>query len=381
MKQHSTKIFFAAVVLLAIFAASTFIPTHAAVTPLSGATGATAGAGGVTAGLFVKLESAGTIVTATAVTDKVVGVCDLAASANGLTRYAPIGTQRAVTSGEAITVGDLLTAGTGGKAFVLDTDDASTQRYCAVALTAASGADESVTVAIIPGVVEQRLTLGGTVAISGANTFTTGTGAVTLAGDVTVSSGKDIGMSGASTFTSGTGAIALNGDITVAAGKDISFAVGAGYLELNGETSGSIVIDPITTGTNATTIVNGNAAGPATITLPDATAQLNGAPGSSVASDADSLAIPVTNTVVTKTTGGDAEALTLANGFPGQVLIITLVTAGGGEGTLTPATKTGFATIVFADAGDTAALLYVDDSIGWIILGTAGVAAPPVISV
>lgn len=93
---------------------------------------------------------------------------------------------------------------------------------------------------------------------------------------------------------------------------------------------------------------------------------------------ADVLAVPITHAIVKKTTGADAEALTLANGDPGQVLVINLVTDGGGDGTLTPTTKTGFLTIVFADAGDQAVLLYVDDSIGWIILGLSGKAAPPV---
>ena len=93
---------------------------------------------------------------------------------------------------------------------------------------------------------------------------------------------------------------------------------------------------------------------------------------------ADSLAIPVTHAYVIKTTGADAEALTLADGKPGQVLIINLTTDGGGDGTLTPVTATGWATIVFADARDQATLMYVDDSIGWIILGAKGAAAPPV---
>ena len=53
---------------------------------------------------------------------------------------------------------------------------------------------------------------------------------------------------------------------------------------------------------------------------------------------ADVLAIPVTHGYVAKTTGGDAEALTLANGEPGQILIVGLITDGGGDGTLTPAT-------------------------------------------
>lgn len=96
---------------------------------------------------------------------------------------------------------------------------------------------------------------------------------------------------------------------------------------------------------------------------------------------ADVLAIPITHPYVSKTTGADAEALTLADGIPGQGLIIQLAVDGGGTGTLTPATSTGFATIVFADAGDTATLMYVDDSIGWIIIGTYGVAAPPAITI
>ena len=96
---------------------------------------------------------------------------------------------------------------------------------------------------------------------------------------------------------------------------------------------------------------------------------------------ADVLAIPVTARHVSKTTGADAEALTLANGVQGQKITITLTTDGGGDGTLTPATCTGFATIVFADAGDTATLEYVDDTVGWILLGASGVAAPPAITV
>lgn len=90
------------------------------------------------------------------------------------------------------------------------------------------------------------------------------------------------------------------------------------------------------------------------------------------------LAVPITHRFVTMTTGG-VEALTLADGAPGQVITITLGTDGG-DGTLTPARCTGFATIVFADAKDTATLLYVDDTVGWVLLGYYGTAAPPVVS-
>jgi hypothetical protein len=98
----------------------------------------------------------------------------------------------------------------------------------------------------------------------------------------------------------------------------------------------------------------------------------------SVAVAADALVIPVTHPYVAKTTGGDAEALTLADGSPGQVLIVNLTVDGNGDGTLTPATATGWATIVFADAGDQATLFFVDDTIGWVIIGAKGKAAPPV---
>ncbi|MES2597189.1 MAG: hypothetical protein V4662_17715 [Verrucomicrobiota bacterium] len=90
------------------------------------------------------------------------------------------------------------------------------------------------------------------------------------------------------------------------------------------------------------------------------------------------LAIPVTKRVVAKTTGG-AEALTLANGLPGQRLHIYLA-ADGGDGTLTPTTKTGFTAIVFADVKDSVDLQYIDDTVGWIVTGSAGVPAPPVLT-
>lgn len=99
-----------------------------------------------------------------------------------------------------------------------------------------------------------------------------------------------------------------------------------------------------------------------------------------IAVAADVLAIPVTHSYVAKTTGADAEALTLANGKPGQILQIGLVVDGGGTGTLTPATSTGFSTIAFADAGDFAVLFYVDDSAGWRIWSVFGLTAQPTVA-
>ncbi|MCP4090298.1 MAG: hypothetical protein GY746_10955 [Gammaproteobacteria bacterium] len=96
---------------------------------------------------------------------------------------------------------------------------------------------------------------------------------------------------------------------------------------------------------------------------------------------ADVLVIPLTAPYIQKTTGADAEALTLADGLPGQTVTINLVTDGGGDGTLTPATATGWATVVFADAGDQVTFGYVDDTVGWIILSALGLTAQPTITV
>jgi len=262
MKSNRWRFSVAALVALTACAAFWGIAQAGNTAPVTGAVTAKAGVA-VVSGRFVKLSAAGVVQHATAVTDKIIGVCDMTqASANAQTRYSPIGTQAVVTSGEAIAVGDLLTGGSLGKAFVLDEDDASTQQYGAVALTAASGADESVTCIVQRGAAEKHL--------------------------------------------------AYSTSTTVAA---------------------------------------------------------------------DELVIPTPYAVVVKTTGADAEALTLADGVPGQILVITLGTAGGGDGTLTPATATGWATMVFTAAGDTASLMFIDGTVGWVILGTAGVATPPEISV
>lgn len=95
---------------------------------------------------------------------------------------------------------------------------------------------------------------------------------------------------------------------------------------------------------------------------------------------ADVLVIPLTHPFITKTTGADAEALTLADGVPGQTVTINLEVDGGGTGTLTPATSTYWDTIAFADAGDQATLLYIDDTIGWIILSVFGLTAQPTVA-
>lgn len=80
-------------------------------------------------------------------------------------------------------------------------------------------------------------------------------------------------------------------------------------------------------------------------------------------------AINVTTPVTLWVTTG-AQAGTLADGTNGQIKKIVMKTDGG-DGTLTPTTKTGYSTIVFNDAGD-AVILQFFTTIGWIVLGSNG---------
>jgi len=80
-------------------------------------------------------------------------------------------------------------------------------------------------------------------------------------------------------------------------------------------------------------------------------------------------AIPVTASTVRLTTTA-ANALTLANGANGQLLTIIMV-VDGGDGTLTPATKTGYTTITFNDAGDSVTVQFMT-TVGWMIVSNYG---------
>ena len=83
-------------------------------------------------------------------------------------------------------------------------------------------------------------------------------------------------------------------------------------------------------------------------------------------SAADSLAIPITASIVHKTTGSDAEALTVAAGTQGQLLMIVLIVDGGGTGTIAASSSVAD-TIALADAEDTAQLLFTNSK--WHFMG------------
>ena len=80
---------------------------------------------------------------------------------------------------------------------------------------------------------------------------------------------------------------------------------------------------------------------------------------------ADVLPVPVTASVCHKTSGGDAEALTIVAGTSGQVLIIVMIVDGGGTATLSGAQING--SVAFSEVGHTATLLYTNSK--WNMIG------------
>jgi hypothetical protein len=87
------------------------------------------------------------------------------------------------------------------------------------------------------------ITLDGDTALDGAHTFTTGTGNVTIKGDLSIDAGIDFDMSdGAGTFATGTGNVTIKGDLSIDADKDFdmsagagTFATGTGAVSLDGD--------------------------------------------------------------------------------------------------------------------------------------------------
>jgi hypothetical protein len=80
---------------------------------------------------------------------------------------------------------------------------------------------------------------------------------------------------------------------------------------------------------------------------------------------ADALPVPITASICHKTSGSDAEALTIVAGTSGQVLIIVMIVDGGGTATLSGAQING--SVAFSEVGHTATLLYTNSK--WNMIG------------
>ena len=67
---------------------------------------------------------------------------------------------------------------------------------------------------------------------------------------------------------------------------------------------------------------------------------------------------------------GAVTTLTLPDGKPGQILVLQSIDDNDMD--VTPATAHGWSAIALDENGDTAVLLYVNDTAGWIILSLFG---------
>jgi len=123
---------------------------------------------------------------------------------------------------------------------------------------------------------------------------------------------------------------------------------------------------PVTSTNGFVGAVTGNITGNVTGNV---TGDLTGREFGTVTTRSGAGAVPITAATVRLTTTG-ADALTLANGANGQILRIVMV-VDGGDGTLTPTTKTGFSTITFNDVGDSVTLQYFT-TLGWMIVSNYG---------
>ena len=81
--------------------------------------------------------------------------------------------------------------------------------------------------------------------------------------------------------------------------------------------------------------------------------------------------------IVLKSIGNNptAEATSLPNGTPGQMLTLQVISRAGGSWTVTPVKKTGWNSINYAAAGQQTTLLYLNDTLGWIILNNGSSAS------
>jgi hypothetical protein len=124
------------------------------------------------------------------------------------------------------------------------------------------------------------VTINGDATVSGSKSLTTGTGAVTINGPVSIASGVDITAVGSTSdiaygsssgaFTSPTGTNTLSGDIVVAKGKGLTVSVaggaGAGVFDFSGSTgafttsSGANTISGDTTISGSKTFTTGTGA-------------------------------------------------------------------------------------------------------------------------
>jgi len=215
------------------------------------------------------------------------------------------------------------------------------------------------------------LTLAGVASGTPALTLTAGDILVTsgdvnmTSGDLTLTSGNIVGTAGNFTLTSGNG-ILSEGSLSIT-----DTAEERALLVTSSATTADavhIVASSLTTG--AALLIDGNA-GAAAIESSSGFVRHGG-----TSTLAGSGAVPITQPIAEcDSTGGGA--WTLADGVEGQRLTVVMVTDAG-DGTLTPSNAGGYTDITFADAGDSAELLFTNGN--WYVIGVGGLAPGPVVA-
>ena len=119
--------------------------------------------------------------------------------------------------------------------------------------------------------------------------------------------------------------------------------------------------------------------------MSDKTRNLEWRPRNAIDRDGDTITqvlaattdtIVVTHPVVKlDSSAGAVTTLTLPDGKPGQILVLQSIDAADMD--VTPSTAYGWSVIAFDVIGDTAVLLYANDTTGWVILSLFGVASTP----
>jgi hypothetical protein len=96
--------------------------------------------------------------------------------------------------------------------------------------------------------------------------------------------------------------------------------------------------------------------------------------GASTTVASGTAVIPITgySVVVKNISEKVGSVATVANGVSGQVLqIVALTLTGSDTLIITPATTSGFTTVTLSAAKQSVTLLYLNDTLGWVVIGTA----------
>lgn len=144
-------------------------------------------------------------------------------------------------------------------------------------------------------------------------------------------------------------------------------------FRIYGTTTGSKYLSLAHDGTNAVISASSGLLTLTTATSISANLTANGAFISTPQALSGAGAVNVTTLITKITSTGVLDALTLADGVDGQIKIISHV-VDGGSALLTPTTKTGFTTITFTNAGESATLVFYT-TVGWMIQSLYGAIA------